>query len=151
MNRINIRVYGLLINSNQQVLVSDENRYGIQFTKFPGGGLEWGEGVLDALKREFLEELNISIEVEGLFYLTDFFQVSAFNKDEQIISVYYFVSYPNWREIITQPKPVEFNGGQEVHRWMSISEIDIQLFKFPIDKIVASQLKFSFSPSAKNN
>lgn len=143
MKIINVRVYGLLINSYQQVLVSDENRYGIQFTKFPGGGLEWGEGVLDALKREFLEELNISIEVEGLFYLTDFFQVSAFNKDEQIISVYYLVSYPNWREIITQAEPFQFNGQQEVHRWMSISEIDIELFKFPIDKIVANQLKLT--------
>lgn len=143
MKIINVRVYGLLINSDQQVLVSDENRYGIQFTKFPGGGLEWGEGVLDALKREFLEELNISVEVEDLFYLTDFFQVSAFNKDEQIISVYYLVSYPKWREITTQAEPFQFNGQQEVHRWMSISELDIELFKFPIDKIVANQLKLT--------
>lgn len=143
MKIINVRVYGLLINSDQQVLVSDENRYGIQFTKFPGGGLEWGEGVIDALKREFLEELNISVEVEDLFYLTDFFQVSAFNKDEQIISVYYLVSYPKWREITTQAEPFQFNGQQEVHRWMSISELDIELFKFPIDKIVANQLKLT--------
>lgn len=144
MKLINVRVYGLLINSDRQVLVSDEHRYGSDFTKFPGGGLEWGEGVIDALKREFHEELNISIDVNELFYLTDFFQISAFNNDEQIISIYYLVSYPKCEEIVTQPKPFQFNGQQEAHRWIAIHEIDIQRFKFPIDKIVASQLMLSF-------
>lgn len=144
MKLINVRVYGLLINSDRQVLVSDEHRYGSDFTKFPGGGLEWGEGVIDALKREFHEELNISIDVNELFYLTDFFQISAFNNDEQIMSIYYLVSYPKCEEIVTQTKPFQFNGQQEAHRWIAIHEIDIQRFKFPIDKIVASQLMLSF-------
>ena len=39
MNRFNVRVYGLLFNDEKEVLVTDENRFGIQFTKFPGGGL----------------------------------------------------------------------------------------------------------------
>jgi hypothetical protein len=43
--KFNIRVYGLLINKQQEVLVTDEYRIGMYMTKFPGGGLEYGEGL----------------------------------------------------------------------------------------------------------
>ena len=52
MNLFNIRVYGILINDKKQVLVSDEFIRGSYYTKFPGGGLEYGEGLIEALKRE---------------------------------------------------------------------------------------------------
>src|SRR6478672_4994784 len=90
MYKFNVRVYGLLINENDQVLLSDEEEYGFRFSKFPGGGLEYGEGLIDALKREFVEECNAEVEVLEHFYTTDFFIQSAFN-DSQIISVYYIV------------------------------------------------------------
>jgi ADP-ribose pyrophosphatase YjhB (NUDIX family) len=92
MFRFNIRVYGILINEEKQVLVSDELIRGKQYTKFPGGGLEFGEGTRDCLKREFLEEMNLAIEVGEHLYTTDFFQLSAFNPDHQIISIYYLVN-----------------------------------------------------------
>ena len=44
MPNMNIRVYGILINEQKQVLVSDELIRGGYYTKFPGGGLEYGEG-----------------------------------------------------------------------------------------------------------
>ena len=59
MNLFNIRVYGILINDKKQVLVSDEFIRGSYYTKFPGGGLEFGEGTRDCLKREFKEEMNL--------------------------------------------------------------------------------------------
>ncbi|EPB65599.1 putative protein RfaE, domain II, partial [Ancylostoma ceylanicum] len=88
-NRFNIRVYGILINEHNEVLISDEHRWGMSFTKFPGGGLEWGEGLKDCLIREFREELSINIEIGELFYCTDFFVESAFKKTDQLISIYY--------------------------------------------------------------
>ena len=87
MSYFNVRVYGLIINHNNEVLVSDEEEYGIRFSKFPGGGLEFGEGLLDGLKREFIEECNAEIEIISHFYTTDFFEKSSFN-DSQVISVY---------------------------------------------------------------
>src|ERR1700744_4232671 len=90
MHPFNVRVYGLLINADNEILISDEQEYGMQFTKFPGGGLEYGEGLVEGLKREFIEECNADIEVISHFYTTDFFVKSAFN-DSQIISVYYLV------------------------------------------------------------
>ncbi|RZK13557.1 MAG: NUDIX hydrolase, partial [Flavobacterium sp.] len=52
MSYFNVRVYGVLINHDNQVLISDEQSGGRTFSKFPGGGLELGEGLIDALKRE---------------------------------------------------------------------------------------------------
>src|SRR3954464_1381101 len=91
MALFNVRVYGILMDSNKRLLVSDEFIRGSYFTKFPGGGLEYGEGTRDCLKREFLEEMDLAVEVGEHLYTTDFFQRSAFHPDHQIISIYYFV------------------------------------------------------------
>src|SRR5688572_29315638 len=86
----NVRVYGILIN-NEAVLITDEIHANKIITKFPGGGLQFGEGTHDCLKREFMEELAIEIEVQNHFYTVDFFQPSAFDASQQVISIYYFV------------------------------------------------------------
>jgi 8-oxo-dGTP diphosphatase len=62
MYRFNVRVYGILIHE-ENVLVSDEYIKGKFITKFPGGGLEFGEGTLDCVVREFKEELGLDVEV----------------------------------------------------------------------------------------
>ena len=79
MPQFTLRVYGILINENKQVLVSDEYIRGNYYTKFPGGGLEFGEGTRDCLKREFREEMDLDVEVGEHLYTTDYFQMSAFN------------------------------------------------------------------------
>ena len=60
INRFTIRVYGILFDENKRILVSDEFIRGDYFTKFPGGGLEIGEGTRDCLKREFKEETGVT-------------------------------------------------------------------------------------------
>lgn len=141
--KFNIRVYGILL-VNDCILVSDEHLWGKSLTKFPGGGLEWGEGIIDCLKREFKEELNLEINVEKLFYINDFFQLSQINKDHQIISIYYIVSSKNANEIVTKKNahdhPV-FEHGSQVFRWLELKCVSSDDFHFPIDKIVASHLQ----------
>jgi 8-oxo-dGTP diphosphatase len=142
MYQFNVRVYGLLINEHQEVLVSDEQEYGMQFTKFPGGGLEYGEGLTDGLKREFVEECNAEIEVISHFYTTDFFVKSAFN-DSQIISVYYLVKNVNALDLNFKIKVFDFDGEGDVlqaFRWIKLSELREDGFTFPIDKHVAGLL-----------
>jgi 8-oxo-dGTP diphosphatase len=147
----NIRVYGILINDNKQVLVSDEFIRGMQITKFPGGGLEFGEGTRDCLKREFMEEMNLTVEVGEHIYTTDFFQMSAFNREQQIISIYYFAKALEAIKAPLREKPFDFDeqqlkmyaemGETETFRfvdWHNFSEASVHL---PIDKIIASLLK----------
>lgn len=142
MYQFNVRVYGLLINEQNEILVSDEQEYGMQFTKFPGGGLEYGEGLTDGLKREFIEECNAEVEVLTHFYTTDFFVKSAFN-DSQIVSIYYLVKNINVLNLTFKTKVFDFDGEGDVlqaFRWIKLSELTEDDFTFPIDKYVAGLL-----------
>ncbi|MCK6649421.1 MAG: NUDIX domain-containing protein [Bacteroidia bacterium] len=143
ITRFNIRVYGLLINEQDQILVSDELIKGHYITKFPGGGLEFGEGIIDCLKREFMEETNNEIEVVDHFYTTDFFQQSAYNPSHQIISIYYLVKSGHNFQLSTQTTPFEFVHHQDEaqsFRWIGLKNISVEDFSLPIDKIVAELL-----------
>lgn len=142
MYPFNVRVYGILINDAGQVLISDEQEYGMRFTKFPGGGLEPGEGLIDGLKREFAEECNLNIEVLNHFYTTDFYVKSAFN-DSQVISIYYLVK--NIAPITLNVKTVVFDFDSEgdtlqVFRWVNLTDLQLEDFIFPTDKRVAELL-----------
>ncbi len=144
ISRFNIRVYGLLINDFNQVLVSDEIIKGHYITKFPGGGLEFGEGIIDCLKREFREETNNDIEVVRHFYTTDFFQQSAYNPSHQIISIYYIVKEGNSFNLKTTSTPFDFKehiDEAQAFRWLSIKELTEEQFSLPIDKLVSLLLK----------
>jgi len=146
-----IRVYGILINEQRQVLVSDEFIRGNYYTKFPGGGLELGEGTRDCLKREFKEEMNLDVQVEDHIYTTDYFQMSAFNPADQIISIYYFVKALEDITVPLRDKQFDFDEDQmkiykENNEIETFRFVDWELFSadsvtLPIDKIVAAMLK----------
>jgi len=123
-----------LINHNKEILVLDETRNGFHFTKFPGGGLEWGEGFQDCLKREFEEELGVKVTVLDLFYINDDFVPSAFQSEDQLISVYYLVSI-NKEDVLIQKTDFEFP------RWVSLNQIKDNDLTFPVDKRVLLKLK----------
>lgn len=143
MFKFNVRVYGLLINENNEILLSDEEEYGFRFIKFPGGGLEYGEGLADALKREFLEECNVEIEIQEHFYTTDFFIKSAFN-DSQVISVYYKVKALGTLHLEFKKVPYDFGAPGDIlqaFRWKSVYELETTDVTFPTDQRVIELLK----------
>jgi ADP-ribose pyrophosphatase YjhB (NUDIX family) len=133
----NVRVYGALICYGH-MLLSDEVYKGIAFTKLPGGGLEFGEGLRDALKREFLEETGIEVNVLDHLYTTDFFQPSVFNTSHQVISIYYRVAFTQKPDAL--PAIVSVEKGQNF-RWRSIADLCSDDFTFPIDKQLTAMLK----------
>lgn len=131
MKRFNIRVYGLWIQS-AAVMVSEELIKGMKILKFPGGGLEWGEGTIDGLKREWREELEADIEVTEHFYTTDFFQKSAWD-ESQVISIYYLI-----RPLHTIDLPKD-NGIEKCY-FLPVNEFLSGQLNLPIDKVVADKL-----------
>lgn len=149
MALFNIRVYGILIDDQHRLLVSDEFIRGNYYTKLPGGGLEIGEGTRDCLKREFLEETGLDITVGEHFYTTDFFQISAFNNKDQIVSIYYRVFANQKIELDAKVKPFDFAPQQvadpsreaEVFRWINWKDLSEKDVSLPIDKVVVTMLK----------
>jgi 8-oxo-dGTP diphosphatase len=148
---VNLRVYGILLGENKEVLVSDEFIRGHYYTKFPGGGLEFGEGTRDCLKREFKEEMDLEIEVGDHLYTTDFFQMSAFNPEQQIISIYYFVRALEPIRAPLREKPFDFDEREmriyaerketETFRFIDRSAFSAESVTLPIDKVVAAMIQ----------
>lgn len=144
IRHFNIRVYGIVINENNEVLITDEYLLDQKMTKFPGGGLEFGEGPADCIKREAMEELGQEIEIIGHFYTTDFYQKSFFHKDHQIISIYYLIRFKDNIKFKISTKPFDFpelKNDNRSFRWVKIKDLNNDVLSFPIDRHVAGLLK----------
>ena len=155
MFRFNIRVYGILMTEEKKVLVSDEYIRGKYYTKFPGGGLEFGEGTRECLKREFKEEMDLEVEVGEHIYTTDHFQLSAFNPEHQIISIYYFVK--PLEEIRAPLRDTAFafddkqlavynqTGECETFRFLEWNDFTPDNVTLPLDKIAVEMVRQKFA------
>ena len=147
----NIRVYGILVDEQKNVLVSDELIKGNRYTKFCGGGLEFGEGTINCLKREFKEEMDLEIEVVKHLYTTDFFQKSIFNPNHQLISVYYLVKALEDFKVPIRELPFQYDEPQlemykitqqvESFRFVKWDDFSPECMTLPIDKIAAKMVK----------
>ena len=148
---ISVRVYGILINEQNQILVSDELIKDFKITKFCGGGLEQGEGTIDCLKREFIEEMNLKIEVLEHFYTTDFYQPSAFKDGNQVLSIYYTVKALEEIKVIIKQTPFDFDKTinkaipeedyAQCFRFIDFVNFNEDCMTLPIDKVVVRLIK----------
>jgi len=139
MKPFNIRIYGLLIHENK-ILIIREPFAGTIIDKFPGGGLEYGEGTIDCLKREFLEELNMEIAVENHFYTQDFFLQSRFDENEQILMIYYRVKAKD----ISQLKVIDADIQELI--WKDMNMLFQEDVTLPTDKLVVEMLLKNIQP-----
>ncbi len=139
-----IRVYGIVINDNNEVLITDEFQVGMQMTKFPGGGLDFGEGTIECLRREFREECN-GQEIKNIrhFYTTDYFQQALFYENAQLISIYYLAELELPLQFTISEKPFDFNkmeNGNQSFRWLNLTGASSDELSFPVDKFVLAKL-----------
>jgi 8-oxo-dGTP diphosphatase len=144
ITRFNIRIYGIVIY-NGNLLLTDEFRLGIRMTKFPGGGLEFGEGTTDCLKREFMEETGQEIIVKEHIYTTDYFQpTKLLATPEQLISIYYRVELPKYTSLRISTKAFDFKeivDGAQSFRWVPLADLKPEILTFPIDQKLVPVLK----------
>ena len=139
-----IRVYALILNEKNEVLLSDEYLMDMKMTKFPGGGMEAGEGTIECLQREAMEEFGQGLSKIRHFYTTDYYQQALFYEDHQLISIYYLADFPDETRFPVSDKPFDFPemvNGQQSFRWASLPGLKEEELTFPIDKLVLEKLK----------
>lgn len=144
INRYIIRVYALIIDLNNDILISDEYQLNMRMTKFPGGGMHFGEGPADCLKREAIEEFGQEIIILDHFYTTDYFQPTQFFDDAQLISIYYLAQFIEPIRFKISDKPFNFTeekNGTQSFRWVNLKSLSEKEMTFPIDKKVVNLLK----------
>ncbi|NOY36324.1 MAG: NUDIX domain-containing protein [Chlorobi bacterium] len=144
MPKFTVRVYGLVVNDKNEILVSDEKYMDTLFTKFPGGGLEYGEGTRECLKREMLEEYGQEIEVTDHVYTTDFFQESLFYKGYQVIAIYYKIKLLDPVVIRISATRFDFDTSMERGqslRWAYLPDLTESDLAFPVDRYVLKILQ----------
>ncbi|WP_018674901.1 NUDIX hydrolase [Riemerella columbina] len=133
IDKINVRVYGIALNSKREILVLEEQYIDEDLVKLPGGGLEFGEGLTDCLIREFEEELNLKVTVDKHFYTQEDFLVSKFRANEQLLTVYYLVNILNIEELEIKEPSID------AVKWVPLASENP--LKLPIDHRVFDRLK----------
>ena len=132
----NVRVYALL-EHNEKVLMINEPFQNQLIYKFPGGGLEFGEGTRECLIREFKEELNLEVEIGEHFYTQDFFIQNAFDPTEQILMIYYFAKTTD--EALQELKVIDEDIVDLL--WLTKEELNAEQMTLATDKIVIELYK----------
>lgn len=89
MKEPRIRVSGILKKDNEILFVKHKKR-GEEYYLLPGGGVDFGETLETALKREFMEEVNISIDVKNLSFISEGVDPKG---EKHIISMVFYVEY----------------------------------------------------------
>jgi 8-oxo-dGTP diphosphatase len=132
----NLRVYALIIEQDS-ILVSRELIKGKYLYKFPGGGLQYGEGLIEGLQRESMEEMNQNLKNIEHFYTTDFFQQSQFDSKDQLIAIYYKAKLTSkiYNKLKVHVKDFP------VFEWKKIINFSEKELHFPTDKFVFNLLK----------
>ena len=95
--------------------------------------------------------MNLEVEVKEHLYTTDYFQMSAFNPDHQIISIYYRVK--PLKEISVRLSNIAFDFDEhqmaaynlhnetESFRFVDWNDLSPDSVTLPIDKIVVGMVK----------
>jgi ADP-ribose pyrophosphatase YjhB (NUDIX family) len=86
---IRVRVAGILKKNDKLLLVAHKKNNNVYWL-LPGGGVDFGESLTEALKREFLEELNIKIEVKDLLLISETIFPSG---ERQILNICFCCEY----------------------------------------------------------
>ena len=142
--RLNVRVYMMVTRQEPstgklQVLVSYERLPMGGVMKFPGGGLEWGEGTTACLRREALEELGQPVEVERLVHVSQRAHISSFDPNQQVIAVHYAVRLEG-KIVFEDDGVLEDVFGKRVpmmHQrlgWRDVHSLEAREFQFASDR-----------------
>ncbi len=140
IDKFNVRVYALIVNGHK-LLVSKEQIDHIKMFKFPGGGLEFGEGLKDAILRELKEELKLTpLKIEQ-FYISESFVQSQLRDNEQVLAVYYRIWYKGDLELRSIEQATTFGSKNNLSfEWRNLDDTLLKVLSFDTDKEALTRL-----------
>ena len=97
--RVNVR--GIIINNKGEIFcqkLTANSDKGRDFWCTPGGGLEMGEGLLDGLRREMIEETGVKPEIGKLLFVQQFADTNSSSKHGDCEQLEFFFLITNWQD-----------------------------------------------------
>jgi 8-oxo-dGTP diphosphatase len=118
-NQIRVRVCGICLEAERILLINQSGLREGNFWSLPGGGLQVGESAEACLKREFLEETGLIVEI------SDFLFVCEFIKNPLHAIEVYFRVYPK-RGTLAKGIDPELGDNQIIEAVRYFDEVEIQ-------------------------
>lgn len=102
MKEARIRVAGIL-RKEDSILFVKHKKDGREYYLLPGGGLDYGETFYEALKREFMEEVNLEINPLNMLFISEAISPP---KDRHIVNIFFEVEYVGGEIIISEEERI---------------------------------------------
>lgn len=118
-HQLRSRVNGVLIENEKILMVKHLMGNGREFWSTPGGGMIFGKSAIDNLKREFLEETGLIIEVSNYLFVHEFL-------DPPLHAMEHFFEVNRIEGIAVLGKDPELSSTNQILadiRWMSLEEL----------------------------
>lgn len=131
-------VYGVVIERGKVLLSKQWDGY-----DFPGGGVEIGESIEEALKREYFEETGIRVKVGRILACeNDFFKLPSSGKYVQSILMYYLCKRTGGK-LSTKNFAEDEKKYADMPKWVDIKDTRKIKFYNPVDnnKIIIDALR----------
>jgi ADP-ribose pyrophosphatase YjhB (NUDIX family) len=99
-----IRVAGLLVHEGRMLMVEQghgEERYWL----LPGGGVQFGETLADAVRREFAEEISLRVGVNKLLAIVESISPDPVAYPKHVVHLVFEVSAPH--DVSPEPNDVK--------------------------------------------
>jgi 8-oxo-dGTP diphosphatase len=117
-------VYGLIVQEGKLLVVRTRST---GLYAFPGGGIEVGEPIAEALDREILEETGISVEMGDLATVEeDFFYYNPGDEAYHAFLFFYWCE-PLSIDLVTDTNV--FDEESEAPRWVPIADLSLEDFQ----------------------
>lgn len=84
-----IRVAGILLKGDEILLIAHKKNGDIYWL-LPGGGVDYGESLEEALVREFQEELNITVNVNDVAIISDSIDPSG---ERHVVNICFYCTH----------------------------------------------------------
>jgi len=95
--KIIVRCRAVIIHEGKMLVV--KHAHDASFTAFPGGKLEYGEGVVECMERELTEELGVRPDVGRLLYVRSFINTDGVQSIEFFFEIKNGADYTNTEEL----------------------------------------------------